>query len=625
MGGGILTLLLSIFPGVDLLGAAFEEVWPEACVVRGPDPIFGGDIRAFHPPAGAFAGVFGGPPCQSFSPLANLVRAKGHEPRFGNLIPEFERVVAEAEPLWFLMEEVPQAPIANVPGYAIHAFKLCNSSLDAGDGLGLEQERLRMFTSRTSRPPSLMRWTGGSRGRSHDLAALFLVVLLVRLRPPRGGQYGNAVHGGTGGLGLWAEDDPGVRVPIWKGWGVSEAYVIRHGDMRQVLAGLEPESVDAVVCDPPYGLSFMGRAWDHDVPGPEFWAEALRVMKPGAHLVAFGGTRTFHWLTVALEEAGFEIRDCLSWLYGSGFPKSLDVSKAIDKALGAKRETARTPMGPTGNKYASGLGDGRPWMADAARAGFHEHAGPHPVTAAAAAALQGWGTALKPAWEPIILARKPLAGTVAGNVLEHGTGALNVDGCRIETAETWDGGGPTKPREGGIGYASSSSSSSHPLGRWPANVCLDEDAAEQLDAQSGATGQRGDLTGEEPSSKTAGVFGKYAGRVPSIARGDSGGASRFFYTAKAASGERHYAGRNHHPTVKPVTLMRWLVRLVTPRGGLVVDPFCGSGSTGVAALAEGFRFLGIDLDEENCKLARRRIAGPLFVGEPEASPVEGQP
>lgn len=356
---------------------------------------------------------------------------------------------------------------------------------------------------------------------------------------------------------------------------MSEAYSVVHGDMRHVLAALEPASIDAVVCDPPYGLGFMGKAWDRDVPGPEFWAEALRVLKPGGHLVAFGGTRTFHWLTVALEEAGFEIRDCLVWLYGSGFPKSLDVSKAIDKAAGAEREADEYTGANHKNKvYGRGMGGGQ-----TLRRG-------DPATAAAAA-LQGWGTALKPAWEPIILARKPLAGTVAGNVLRHGTGALNVDGCRVETAETWNRGGPTKPRDGGIGYASSSSSSSHPLGRWPANVCLDEGAAEQLDAQSGATGQR------EPTA-------------------------RFFYTAKSSSGERHYAGKNHHPTVKPVTLMRWLVRLVTPRGGLVVDPFCGSGSTGVAALAEGFRFLGIDLDEENCKLARRRIAGPLFAEEPGA-------
>jgi site-specific DNA-methyltransferase (adenine-specific) len=232
--------------------------------------------------------------------------------------------------------------------------------------------------------------------------------------------------------------------------------------------------------------------------------------------------------------------------------------------------------------------------------------------------LQGWGTALKPAWEPIVLARRPLAGTVAGNVLEHGTGALNVDGCRIEASGRpllVGAGGDNTPGTQTFGAGLSDGSRMAgvtDLGRWPANVVLDEDAAEQLDAQAGATGQRGDLTGEEPSSKTGGVFGKYAGRVPSVARGDSGGASRFFYTAKASSGERHYAGKNHHPTVKPVTLMRWLVRLVTPREGLVLDPFMGSGSTGIAALAEGFRFIGVDLDAENVELARKRIAGPLF-------------
>lgn len=389
------------------------------------------------------------------------------------------------------------------------------------------------------------------------------------------------------------------------------SWRVIHADMRLALRDLELASVDAVVCDPPYGLGFMGKAWDHDVPGPEFWREALRVMKPGAHIVAFGGTRTFHWLTVAIEEAGFEIRDCLVWLYGSGFPKSLDVSKAIDRAAGATRPVTRR-----GNTKASEFGG----KFDGACSSTRERRD-DPVTVPAGE-WQGFGTSLKPAWEPIILARKPMTGTVAVNVLAHGTGALNVDGCRIETTETWDGGGATKPRDGGIGYASSSSSSSHPLGRWPANVCLDEDAAEVLDAQSGTVPTRGapkvllkgaSGAGADGNRSTAyGAESRPAGTYAGWDRRDGGGASRFFYTAKASSGERHYAGKNHHPTVKPVTLMRWLVRLVAPRGGLVLDPFCGSGSTGVAALAEGFQFLGVDLDEESVVLARRRIAGPLF-------------
>jgi len=188
---------------------------------------------------------------------------------------------------------------------------------------------------------------------------------------------------------------------------------IHHGDCREVMATLDAESVDAIVSDPPYGLSFMGKGWDHGVPGVEFWAEALRVAKPGAHLLAFGGTRTYHRLACAIEDAGWEIRDCVMWVYGSGFPKSHDVSKAIDKAAGAEREVIGPPT-------PGGQGNGNAYGAIT-----------RPPATAPATAWQGWGTALKPAWEPIIVARKPLVGTVAENVLTHGTGAINVDGCRV--------------------------------------------------------------------------------------------------------------------------------------------------------------------------------------------------
>lgn len=334
---------------------------------------------------------------------------------------------------------------------------------------------------------------------------------------------------------------------------------IRQGDCRELMAAMEPASVDAIVTDPPYGLAFMGKEWDHGVPGVPFWTEALRVAKPGAHLVAFGGTRTYHRLACALEDAGWEIRDCLSWLYGSGFPKS----KNLD-------------------------GD---W--------------------------DGWGTALKPAWEPVILARKPLAGTVAANVLEHGTGALNVDGCRIETTDGYAENAVTQ----GVNTARTSFAPAvaprtfapSQVGRWPANVVLDEEAAAMLDEQSGE--QRDGIAVQrnrdgEVHNEVFGAYKKPA--VPDVGFGGFGGASRFFYTAKASSGERHYAGKNTHPTVKPVDLMRWLCRLVTPPGGLILDPFCGSGSTGVAALAEGFRFVGCELNPEYVAMARRRIAGPLF-------------
>jgi DNA modification methylase len=391
---------------------------------------------------------------------------------------------------------------------------------------------------------------------------------------------------------------------------------LRHGDALEVMASLGAGSVDAIVTDPPYGISFMGKGWDYGVPGVSFWLEALRVAKPGAHLVAFGGTRTYHRLACAIEDAGFEIRDCLSWLYGSGFPKSLDVSKAIDKAANAEREVlgfnAAKAMQQTPNRgLVAFSGAGRPGEITA------------PATEAART-WEGWGSALKPAWEPIILARKPLVGTVAANVLEHGTGALNIDGCRIGTTDRLSFG--SREIGDGVKYGRMAKERQTPgeqnaAGRWPANLVLDEEAAAMLDEQSGiakpATPRAGG--GYRPDGKrgTLDIKARTTPTYPMV-RGDTGGASRFFYTAKASSGERHYAGKNSHPTVKPVDLMRWLVRLVTPPGGLVLDPFMGSGSTGIAALAEGFRFVGCELDAEMVALARRRIFGPLFAGEESA-------
>jgi site-specific DNA-methyltransferase (adenine-specific) len=340
---------------------------------------------------------------------------------------------------------------------------------------------------------------------------------------------------------------------------------IHQGDCREVMASLPAASVDSIVTDPPYGLDFMGREWDHGVPGVPFWTEALRVLKPGGHMVAFGGTRTYHRLTCAIEDAGFEVRDCLMWLYGSGFPKSLDVSKAIDKTR-------------------------REWS--------------------------GWGTALKPAWEPIILARKPLIGNVATNVQEHGTGALNIDGCRVD-AES--GGRPAilrrndKSLDGdvyGSGINGSKAIGLTAKGRWPANLVLDEEAGAMLDEQTGelTSGARS-KTVIRGSEKARGIYNKgwdgdgttaYPDDVPA----SSGGASRFFYCAKASKKDRGEG--NTHPTVKPNALMRWLVRLVTPPGGIVLDPFMGSGSTGVAAKAEGFQFIGLELDPAYIEIARKR-------------------
>ena len=391
---------------------------------------------------------------------------------------------------------------------------------------------------------------------------------------------------------------------------MTDKLTLHHGDCLEVLRSLPDCSVDSVVTDPPYGLSFMGKRWDYDVPSVEVWAECLRVLKPGGHLLAFAGTRTQHRMAVRIEDAGFEIRDMIAWVYGSGFPKSLDVSKAIDKMDAAQEQQARRyrftewvrSTGVTarkindatgtemGNHYTTHptqpaimtrehleacrhlLGDIPEWVereadirsvesknfAEREVVGYEEmvdttkvrmgFAGSRynneestnrivSITAPAtpeAKQWQGWGTALKPALEPITVARKLLIGTVAENVLQHGTGAINVDGGRVGE-------------------------------RWPANFIHDgsEEATDLL-----------------------------------------GASARFFYCAKASKADR---GENHHPTVKPTDLMRYLCRLVTPPSGIVLDPFMGSGSTGKAAMLEGFAFVGIEREAEYIDIAKARI------------------
>lgn len=397
-------------------------------------------------------------------------------------------------------------------------------------------------------------------------------------------------------------------------------WTLHVGDNREVMAGMDAESVDAVVCDPPYdltankrggsgeasdnpnspagrariGTGFMGKSWDGTgiAFDAAFWREALRVLKPGGHLVAFGGTRTYHRMACAVEDAGFEIRDSLAWMYGSGFPKSLNL----------------------GN---------------------------------------GWGTALKPAFEPVVVARKPIRGTVAANVARLGTGGLNIDACRVATEERIEthSASAAACRGNGIYGAKTPDgvgvvphqTAGQELGRWPPNLLLDPEAAEALDAQSG------DLTSGTFNGARAGLG--YHGANGN--QGSTGGASRFFpvldgdpfyYEAKASRSERE-AGlggakvaqrddsrdpdapgannprnrggqqrANSHPTVKPIALMSWLCKLVTPPGGLILDPFAGSGTTGIAALREGFRFVGIERDEVYAAIARRRIEedAPLF-------------
>lgn len=373
-------------------------------------------------------------------------------------------------------------------------------------------------------------------------------------------------------------------------------YTIHHGDMLDVLAALEPDSVDSIVCDPPYGLSFMGRGWDHGVPGPDYWRAALRVLKPGGHMLAFGGSRTYHRLTCAVEDAGFEIRDCVMWLYGSGFPKSHDVSKAIDREAGAEREVVgKSPH--AANRTAPEGYDG--WTGSDDRL----------VTAPATEAAKqwaGWGTALKPAYEPVILVRKPLEGTVAQNVLKHGVGGLNIDGCRIPA----EAGRPlvtSDRRDGNVVYGDGLQGSravpgGTDLGRWPANIMHDgsDEVLTGFPEAGGGFGVRG-----EHNDTQATKWG-FTQRGQTVGYGDSGTAARFFYCAKASKKDRGEA--NNHPTVKPTELLRYLCRLITPPGGLVLDPFAGSGSTGKAALLEGFRFIGVEREEEYVRIAAARLA-----------------
>jgi site-specific DNA-methyltransferase (adenine-specific) len=410
-------------------------------------------------------------------------------------------------------------------------------------------------------------------------------------------------------------------------------YTLHTGDCRDVMATLPAESVDAIVCDPPYGLSFMGKGWDHGVPGVDFWVEALRVLKPGGHLIAFGGTRTYHRLAVAIEDAGFEVRDCLMWLYGSGFPKSHDVSKAIDKQAGAERKVVSMQKGSLvsagrenwKNLYDRGDGktpDGRDYYEIIKRKEKREEEGIAITAPSTDLAKQwhGWGTALKPAYEPAILARKPLRGTVADNVAQWGTGGLNIDGCRVGDEQTtttikdFSQAHGNQFGKAGITYPKTGEKI-NPPGRWPANVILDEDAAAALDAQSGVGGaSRFFYTAKASrSEREAGLDGVEAQSIG--AKGNGLGRTCEVCGASVLEGcacdNRTYSNQkraNHHPTVKPIALMRYMIRLVAPRGAVVLDPFMGSGSTGCAAMVEGMQFVGIDITPEYVDIARRRIA-----------------
>lgn len=361
--------------------------------------------------------------------------------------------------------------------------------------------------------------------------------------------------------------------------------MIYIGDCLEVLKDITDNSIDSIVTDPPYGISFMAKRWDYDVPSVEVWRECMRVLKPGGHMLVACGTRTQHRMVVNIEDAGFEIRDVVTWLYGQGFPKSLNIGKATES---------------------------EDW--------------------------DGWGTALKPSAEFWTLARKPLSeSTVAKNVLKWGTGGINVDGCRVEAGEDH---AKNCNRANVKSHWSNSKGSNaveaSPQGRFPANLILDEHAAAMLDEQSGMLKSGSLLPGHKRGNGSGNSIKTHVGtgKVLNEYGGDSGGASRFFYVAKASVSERN-AGLEHrtpetvndgretpidnpfqrgetkrlntHPTVKPVALMTYLCRLITPPGGTVLDPFAGSGSTGVAAIREGFAFLGIEKEAEYAEIAKARI------------------
>lgn len=402
------------------------------------------------------------------------------------------------------------------------------------------------------------------------------------------------------------------------------------GDCLDVMVSMPDNSVDAIVTDPPYGLQFMGKDWDKGVPGVHFWIEMIRILKPGGHLLSFGGTRTYHRMATAIEDAGFEVRDMLAWIYGSGFPKSLDISKAIDKMAGAERNVI---IG-TRNRNVKPYNDNNGWNKNNTTGDFNYTAPSTPE----AQQWDGFGTALKPAQEPICLARKPISEkTIAANVLEHGTGGLNIDGCRVGTNGARNNG--CKPDDNGYGanhgiYGKfkATTKQDYNKGRFPANVLHDgSDEVMGVFPNSTSTGGNGSASKNYISNgRTVTGSCQATGGF-----GDSGSASRFFYCAKASRSERNAGleefevrpagmvpdrdiaklnrnGRNpvyqnYHPTVKPIACMRWLCRLITPPGGIVLDPFMGSGTTGIAAVQEGFEFIGIEMNAEYYEIAERRI------------------
>ena len=397
--------------------------------------------------------------------------------------------------------------------------------------------------------------------------------------------------------------------------------MIINGDCIEEMQKLIDQGVqvDAVVTDPPYEIGFMGREWDSTgiAYRKETWRLAWELLKPGGHLLAFSASRTYHRMTVAIEDAGFEIRDQMMWLYGSGFPKSLNISKAIDKAAGAEREVV-------GSKVTGRAGT----RADKRNAddGFESGNMVIPVTAPAtpeAKQWDGWGTALKPAHEPIAVGRKPISeSTVAKNVLKHGTGGINIDESRIpashediEAQRKTSGvvGGKKQSIVYGKNFAEKKQLAGNDLGRFPANIMHDgSEEVVKLFPESNSARVGNPNNPKRGTNHTATSYGQGDGKITHDFR-DKGSASRYFYCPKVSKKER--GENNKHPTVKPQELMKYLIRMVTPKGGTVLDPFMGSGSTGMAAKDLEFNFIGIEMDEEYFKICQERIEEINPLGE----------
>lgn len=411
---------------------------------------------------------------------------------------------------------------------------------------------------------------------------------------------------------------------------------LRLGDCLDVLKQLEDNSIDSIVTDPPYGLSFMGKKWDYDVPSKEIWEECLRVLKPGGHLLAFAGSRTYHRMAVRIEDAGFEIRDQIMWIYGSGFPKSHNIGKAIDKLEGNEREVVgEKKSGVSSREYQS---------EEQTTAGVHYETKGN-------SDWEGWGTALKPAHEPIVMARKPFKGNVAQNVLEWGTGGINIDECRVGYQkddhvmkyEGYQNGKYKSEYDEGTSYKYGNQVQINPQGRFPANIIHDgSNEVLEFFPDTHKAGNKKDMNKNLDYNATSYKFSN--AKNPAILGDEGGSAARFFYCAKASKKDRNeglesfsdkerinYGGfhsekgliennrnpenrqhnKNNHPTVKPTDLMLYLIRLVTPKGAVTLDPFMGTGSSGKAAVKGGFKFIGIEREAEYLEIAKARIAHEL--------------